>query len=186
MPPHRDATGSSRPWPRILMIAAGALLVARIGTSIWEEQHPSAQMGRPGQAAAKELVQWQPLASAEAASRAQKKPILYDFSAEWCGPCKLMSAEVFADAKAAEQINTQFVPVRIVDRAHEDGRNVPEVQAIQDRFKIDAFPTIVVYSPETGRHESRTGYGGRKGMMVELTQALAAVNRPTASPDSVR
>ena len=76
--------------------------------------------------------------------------------------------------------------MRIVDRAHEDGRNVPEVQAIQDRFKIDAFPTIVVYSPETGRHESRTGYGGRKGMMVELTQALAAVNRPTASPDSVR
>ena len=184
MPPHRDA-GSSRPWPRILMIAAGALLVARIGTGIWEQQHPSAALESAGQAAARELVQWQPLASAEAAAHAQHKPILYDFSAAWCGPCKLMSAEVFADAKAAEQINTRFVPVRIVDRTQEDGRNVPEVQALQDRFRIDAFPTLVLYSPETGRHESMTGFGGRDRMMVELTQALAAVNRP-ASPDSVQ
>ncbi len=185
MPPHRDATGSSRPWPRILMIAAGALLIARVGTGIWEDQHPSAPVERPGQAAGKELVQWQPLAIAESASRALNKPILYDFSAEWCGPCKLMSAEVFADAKAADQINTRFVPVRIVDRTHEDGQNVPEVQTLQDRFKIDAFPTIVVYSPATGRHESMTGYGGREGMLEELTQALAAVNRP-ASPDSAQ
>ena len=185
MPPHRDATGSSRPWPRILLIAAGALLVARIGTGLWEQQHPSAALENAGQTAAKDLVQWQPLASAEAASRAQNKPILYDFSAEWCGPCKLMSAEVFANAKAAEQINARFVPVQIVDRTQEDGHNAPEVQALQDRFKIDAFPTIVLYSPQTGRHESMTGFGGRDGMMVELMQALAGVNRP-ASPDSVQ
>lgn len=186
MPPHRDATGSSRPWPRILMIAAGALLVARIGTGIWEEQHPAAPVERPGQPAAKELVEWQPLAGAEAAARALNKPILYDFSAEWCGPCKLMSAEVFADAKSAEQINTRFVPVRVVDRTQEDGRNVPEVRALLDRFNIDAFPTIVVYSPVTGRRESMTGYGGRDRMMVKLAQALAAVNGAPASPDSVQ
>ncbi len=183
-PPHEIRGGSSRPLPRILLLVAAALLVARIGTGIWEERHPPEVQG---QAVHAELVQWQPAATAEALARAQHKPIFYDFSAEWCGPCKLMSAEVFADTKSAQEINTQFVPVRVVDRAHEDGRNTPEVQALQDRFAIDAFPTVVLYSPETGRHESMSGYGGRAGMMKELSQALAMISRPAdAAPDSVR
>jgi len=177
MPPQREAPGgSSRQLPRILLIVAAALLVARIGTGIWEERNPR----EPGEHA--EFVQWQPIATAEAAARAQGKPIFYDFSAEWCGPCKMMSAEVFADENSAKEINSQFVPVRVVDRSREDGRNAREVQALQDRFRIEAFPTIVLYSPETGRHESITGYGGREGMLMKLSNALAQVKGPGASP----
>jgi thiol:disulfide interchange protein len=185
MPPHREAQGgSSRPLPRILLLVAAALLVARVGTGIWEARSPREHTQRiehGEQVEHGEFVKWQPIATAEAAARVQHKPIFYDFSAAWCGPCKMMSAEVFADPNRAKQINSQFVPVQVVDRSHEDGRNAPEVQALQDRFEIDAFPTIVLYSPETGRHESLAGYGGGEDMFVQLSRATVQVNRPAAS-----
>lgn len=187
MPPPLEPAGSSRRFPKILLIVAAALLVARVGTGIWEERNSAEPAGVARHREAAELVHWQPIAVAEVESRARRKPIFYDFSAEWCGPCKLMSAEVFADSASARRINQQFVPVRVVDRSREDGRNAPEVQALQDRFRIEAFPTIVLYSPETGRHESITGYGGRDGMLMQLARAEAVVGASaTSERDSVR
>src|SRR2546426_499559 len=90
-------------------------------------------------------------------SRASGRLVLYDFSAAWCGPCRQMAAEVFADETSARKLGAMFVPVHVVDRAREDGRNQPDVQALEDRFRIEAFPTLVVYAPDTGRHVTITG-----------------------------
>ena len=67
------------------------------------------------------------------------------------------------------------MPVRVVDTQREQGHNAPDVQALQDRFKIDAFPTLVVYNPANDRHESVVGYMGKAAELQELTQALVKV-----------
>ena|SRR5436309_2010864 len=176
MPPSPDAPrGPSRRLPLLLLVLAAALLVARIGTGIWEQRNPPELPDR---------VRWRPVAAAEAESRAFDRPILYDFSAAWCGPCKLMSAEVFADERAAHTLGSTFVPVRVVDRSREDGRNSPEVQALQDRFQVEAFPTLVLYAPETGRHETITGYAGRDELIQRLTQAAARLHTGGGQRDS--
>src|SRR5438445_8440095 len=176
MPPARETPrGSTRRAPAVLLMLAAALLVARIGTGIWE------QRGAPEPA---DRMQWRPIANAEAESRASGRPVLYEFSAAWCGPCNRMAAEVFAYPASAGRLGSMFVPVHVVDRGREDGRNPPEVQALQDRFHIDAFPTLVVCDPATGRHETITGYGGRTVMMRELMQARAKLHAAVGARDS--
>jgi hypothetical protein len=38
-----------------------------------------------------------------------------------------------------------------VGRAREEGRNPPAIEDLQRQFQVDAFPTLVVLSPATGR-----------------------------------
>ena len=55
--------------------------------------------------------------------------MFYEFSAEWCGPCKMLEREVFMDQDLAKRINDRFIAVKVVDTKQEEGRNWPDVQA---------------------------------------------------------
>ena len=193
MPPAEPskAQGSSRPLPRWLLILAAALLVARIGTGIYEHQHPPAPAADDASGHAQgppvaDLVAWVPAERAEAESQRTGKPILYEFSAAWCGPCKMMAREVFADPQAASVIGSMFVPVHVVDRKMEEGHNSEQVDRLMSAYSIDGFPTLIVTWPGKGKYESTSGYGGRTGTVQWLAAASVKVRRdaPGASADS--
>src|SRR4051812_46437043 len=115
MPRLREARGAtSRALPRVLLLIAAALLIARIGSGVWEREHPPAAVER---------LSWRPIEAALGEAGGTRKPILYEFSAAWCGPCKAMSSEVFADERSPRLLNEWFVPVRVVDVQREQGRN---------------------------------------------------------------
>jgi thiol:disulfide interchange protein len=169
----RSGGTSTRNLPRWLLIAAMALLVARIGTGIYEERHPPAKA---------DLVRWRPIENALAEARQTNKPILYDFTADWCAPCQAMQREVFADPQAAAAIEKSFVPVRVLDRQREEGRNSAAVDSLQRRFKIDSFPTLVIAPTEKGEPVRVEGYGGREITLQRLTQAAAKLRMGGAFP----
>src|SRR5262245_2568919 len=97
----------SRSDPKILIAVAAALLVARVALGFYTSRHPLVEPDR---------VHWEPIAFADSLARVEKKPILYEFSADWCGPCQTMQREIFSDREGAERIDKLFVPVRVVDR----------------------------------------------------------------------
>ena len=76
----------------------------------------------------------------QAAAEAEKtgKPILVQFTAEWCGYCHKMLRETFTDDAVIKQVNDCFVPV-VLD-ADEHDRLVEAVG-------VSAFPTTVIISP---------------------------------------
>lgn len=191
MPPAPDdRSGSTRRDPMILMIVAVALLVGRVVYGIVEpplgkpspiQMQGSFRTSRSGTTSTPspdagpvaDRVEWRDVDTGAAESMASGKPILFDFTAEWCPPCRLLNREVFADAASAGYINEHFIPVRVLDRQREEGKNPPQVDALQRRYAITGFPTLIVQHPEGAKPVVLDGYGGRQQTMAAL---MAAVN----------
>ena len=153
------ATDSTRSMPPVLLVLLFLLLVGRVAFALWEGKHP---------AQVYERVDWLAPAAAAEASAMHRRPILYDFTADWCGPCNRLKAEVFSDRGQAAQIATLFVPARVLDRRQEDGANPAIVDSLQQRFAVQGFPTLVAVTPD-GREVGRVlGYPGPAATMDSL------------------
>jgi thiol:disulfide interchange protein len=99
----------------------------------------------PGQYA--DTIQWMSIQDGEAEFQKGQKCILYDFTAEWCHYCHILESEVFSVPPVAQFINQYFIPIRVMDRAQEDGKNSPAVADLQRQYGISGFPTLVVRYP---------------------------------------
>ncbi len=69
-------------------------------------------------------------------------PVLVDFYADWCGPCKMMAP--FVDELARERQGTLLVAKLDTDRA----------QRVSQQFGIKSIPTTIVFrgGQEAARH----------------------------------
>lgn len=143
-------TDGQRALPLWLFVLAAALLAIRIALTFLAPAPRDEQNGEG------DLVRWVPLEQAAASS----KPVLYDFTAAWCGPCRQMEAEVYADPEFAAQINERFTPVKVVDRKREDGANREAVEALQQRFAVRAFPTVVIVDGSGAAAAKMEGFRG--------------------------
>ena len=165
--------GSTRRDPLLLLIVAGLLLAVRVVLGFHEAPRPSQTDAGPRAGA--DLVHWRALAVAVTEARATDRPILYDFTAEWCPPCRLMQSQVFADPQAAAELESRFVPVRVLDRQRETGRNASWVDSLQGRYHVNAFPTLIVTGAD-GREAARIeGFMGREATLGSLRSRSASL-----------
>ena len=85
------------------------------------------------------------------------KPVLVDFWATWCGPCRMM-------APAFEQAAAQLEPhVRLVKV------NTEEAQALGARLNIRSIPTLALFA--WGREVARQAGAMGAADIVRWTQA---------------
>jgi thiol-disulfide isomerase/thioredoxin len=91
------------------------------------------------------------------------KTLVGDFYADWCGPCKMLSAEVFSTAefkKAAKD----FILVKI---------NVDHEPELTQKYRVEAMPTVVFWTP---RHQEIKRFVGFKPLNEVLAEMASAKN----------
>jgi thiol:disulfide interchange protein DsbD len=74
-----------------------------------------------------------------AAARDQHKPVLMDFFADWCLPCKKMELATFGDPEVARELG-RLTLVK-VDTTDDDD---PAVTAVKKKYQANTLPTLVL------------------------------------------
>ena len=76
-----------------------------------------------------------------AAAKTEKKLVFIDFYTSWCGPCKMMTNNVFPMKNVGDYLNAKFVCVKI-DAEKGEG---PE---LAKRYQVKAYPTFIAITPD--------------------------------------
>ena len=108
-----------------------------------------------------DLVRWRSITAGEAEAKKTGKPVLYFFTADWCGPCHILKESVFSEKALARKIDKDFVPVVLEDTSREGGTIPSEMIRLAQRFEIQGFPTLVVARPEGKKAVKLAGWIGR-------------------------
>jgi thioredoxin 1 len=83
-----------------------------------------------------------------------EKPVLIDFWAEWCGPCKMI-------APTLEEIAKEYSDKITIGKC-----NVDENQDLTLKFEIRSIPTIVLFS--NGKEVTRNVGAAPKDRIINL------------------
>jgi thioredoxin:protein disulfide reductase len=85
-------------------------------------------------------LQWVPSeAEGRRLAETQRKPMIVDFGAAWCGACNELKAHTFANAAVRSEA-ARFVAVN-VDATDDEN---PQVNDVKDRYRVVGLPTVVV------------------------------------------
>ncbi|MDG2222220.1 MAG: thioredoxin family protein [Rubripirellula sp.] len=95
------------------------------------------------------------------------KPVLAMFSASWCGPCKMMIANVYPTDEAKQAL-APFVPVYIDSEQQVD---------LATKNEVRAYPTFICFDTEGESLGQHVGGGG----VDDFVSMLATLYNPTAT-----
>jgi len=78
-------------------------------------------------------------ATATQRAASEAKPLLLDFTAEWCGACKELARHTFADPTVMQEAS-RFIAVQVDATSDDD----PTIDQVKDKYGVVGLPTVIL------------------------------------------
>jgi thiol:disulfide interchange protein len=118
----------------------------------------SAAISKPGNG-----IQWTTdYKAALALAKKTRKPVLLEFYADWCGPCKQMAETTFKDPEVVK-LSSRFHPVRI---------DVDKHTAIARKYQATSIPLVVIVNPSGKTTREALGFRDAQEFALFMKQGM--------------
>lgn len=98
-------------------------------------------------------IDWQEYSESKLSGSIGQTPVIIDFYADWCIPCKELDAITFSDAKVIEE-SRKFLSLK----ADMTKSLSPEVESLRNKFKIVGVPTVLILDSNGNEINRITGF----------------------------
>jgi thioredoxin-related protein/YHS domain-containing protein len=98
-------------------------------------------------------------------AKASGKPMMIQFTADWCTFCHKMKATTFTDPAVVQQVNAQFIPVMLDADQHAE---------LVEKLALKGLPATVVVDPDLRILKKLNGFQRPDKLMAELGSVVAA------------
>lgn len=143
-----------RSWRPFLVLrsALGVVAVGALAIMLYPRQGP-------------EKLRFEPFNPERLASAAEaREPVLIDFSADWCIPCREMEHSTFVDPSVVSEAK-RFVRMKANLTAQDK-----VTEALTSKFEIQGVPTTMLIDSAGKVAQRKVGYIGPQEMLAELRQ----------------
>jgi thiol:disulfide interchange protein DsbD len=86
-----------------------------------------------------------------AEAREARAPVVMDFGANWCAPCKKYETDVFADPEVHKTISDGYVALKF-----DVTKDTDADRAMQEKYKAETLPTVIIVDKD-GKELRRFG-----------------------------
>jgi thiol-disulfide isomerase/thioredoxin/YHS domain-containing protein len=105
------------------------------------------------------------------------RPVLMEFTADWCVYCKRMEKTTFTDPAVAARVAEKFIAVRVDADKHKD---------LVSELGIKGLPAILIVSPELQILERISGYQTPAALVARLDKIPSSTSQSTAATAPAR
>ncbi|HOX09415.1 MAG TPA: thioredoxin family protein, partial [Candidatus Omnitrophota bacterium] len=103
------------------------------------------------------------LNSALKEAKSKNKPVMADFYTDWCGWCKKLDRDTYADPEVAN-LAKKFICVKV---------NGDKYPTLVSKYGVSGYPTIIFLGPAGDKTDAIVGYVNAEGMLSKMNSVLS-------------
>jgi len=116
-------------------------------------------------------ITWLTIDEAQKLNKENPRPFFIDVYTDWCGWCKRMDKDTFADSDVAEYVNENYYAIKLdaesSTKVKFNGKEMSQAQ-LAGYFRVRGYPTIVLVESSLDNVTPKPGYKKPTGFLDML------------------